>query len=94
MITNGIVYSVSQQKVYGLAELPSHGIINEIYSDFYGMNSDKPQSEDLSRMTYFDETSKKLSGHSATGLTQVIYVNVRHNSTQSLMFFSSDVMTQ
>lgn len=94
IITNGIVYSVSQQKVYGLAELPTHGINIEIYSDFYGMNSEKPQSEDLSRMTYFDETSKKLSGHSATGLTQVIYVNVRHNSTQSLMFFSSDVMTQ
>ena len=58
MITNGIVYSVSQQKVYGLAELPSHGINNEIYHDFYQMSSDKPNSEDLSRMTYFDETLK------------------------------------
>ena len=76
IITNGIVYSVSQQKVYGLAELPSHGIINEIYNDFYGMNSDKPQSEDLSRMTYFDESSKKLIGHSATGLTQVTNINI------------------
>ena len=87
MITNGIVYSVSQQKVYGLAELPSHGIINEIYSDFYGMNSDKPQSEDLSRMTYFDESSKKLNGHSATGLTQVTYININNSIKSSLFLF-------
>ena len=86
IITNGIVYSVSQQKVYGLAELPSHGIINEIYSDFYGMNSDKPQSEDLSRMTYFDESSKKLIGHSATGLTQVTNIKITNNSTKLLLF--------
>ena len=35
IITNGIVYSVSQQKVYGLAELACHGIQNQIYQDFY-----------------------------------------------------------
>lgn len=73
IITNGIVYSVSQQKVYGLAELPSHGINREIYHDFYGMDCDGGKSEDLSKMAYFDETLKKLSGHSATGLTQVNY---------------------
>lgn len=82
MITNGIVYSVSQQKVYGLAELPSHGINKEIYHDFYEMSSDKPKSEDLSRMTYFDETSKKLTGHSATGLTQVRYSIISKNLIQ------------
>ena len=71
IITNGIIYSVSQQKVYGLAELPSHGIIKEIYHDFYGMSCNEVVGEDMSRMTYFDETSKKLSGHTATGLTQV-----------------------
>ena len=85
MITNGIVYSVSQQKVYGLAELPSHGINNEIYHDFHQMRSDKPKSQDLSRMTYFDETSIKLNCHSATGLTQVRYLNIIPNSTQSLL---------
>ena len=73
IITNGIVYSVSQQKVYGLAELPSHGINREIYHDFYGMDCEKVKSEDLSKMAYFDETLTKLSGHSATGLTQVHY---------------------
>ena len=29
----------------------------------------------MSRMTYFDETSKKLNGHTATGLTQVFRDN-------------------
>ena len=87
MITNGIVYSVSQQKVYGLAELPPHGINTEIYNDFYGMSSDMPNSEDLSRMTYFDETSKKLTGHSATGLTQVRHLSIMMNSIQSFSFF-------
>lgn len=71
IITNGIVYSVSQQKVYGLAELPSQGINREIYHDFYGMDCEKTKAEDLSKMSYFDETLTKLSGHSATGLTQV-----------------------
>ena len=71
IITNGIMYSVSQQKVYGLAEMPSHGINNEIYHDFYRMNCNETVVEDMSRMTYFDETSNKLSGHTATGLTQV-----------------------
>lgn len=71
IITNGIMYSVSKQKVYGLAELPNHGINNEIYHDFYGMNCNQVVAEDMSRMTYFDETSQKLSGHTATGLTQV-----------------------
>lgn len=76
IITNGIVYSVSQQKVYGLAELPAHGINREIYHDFYGMNSDKTNEEDLSKMSYFDDTLKKLSGYSATGLTQVSNLRV------------------
>ena len=57
--------------MYGLAELPSHGIIIETYYDFYGINCNEVVGEDMSRMTYFDETSKKLSGHTATGLTQV-----------------------
>lgn len=73
IITNGIVYSASQQKVYGLAEIPSHGINREIYHAFYGMDCEKVKSEDLSKMTYFDETLSKLSGYSATGLTQVHY---------------------
>ena len=73
IITNGIVYSVSQQKVYGSAELPSHGINREIYHDFYGMDCEKVKSEDLSKMAYFDKTLTKLSGYSATGLTQVHY---------------------
>jgi hypothetical protein len=71
IITNGIVYSVSHQKVYGLAELPAHAINREIYHDFYGMNCDKTCDEDLSKMSYFDDTLKKLPGYSATGLTQV-----------------------
>ena len=71
IITNGIVSSVSHQKVYGLAELPAHRIQKEIYHDFYGMNCDKASNDDLTKMSYFDETLKKLSGYSATGLTQV-----------------------
>ena len=74
IITNGIVYSVSQQKVYGLAELPAHAINREIYHDFYGMNCDKTCDEDSSKMSYFDDTLKKLPGYSATGLTQVCYL--------------------
>jgi hypothetical protein len=30
IITNGMVYSVAQQKVYGLAELLCHAVKNEI----------------------------------------------------------------
>lgn len=72
LITNGIVYSVSQQKVYGLAELDSHNIKKEIYHDFYNMDSSSEVKEDLSKMTYFSETADKLIGHVATGLTQVL----------------------
>jgi hypothetical protein len=71
MITNGIMYSVSRNRVFGLAEIPSHGIKVEIYSDFYGMSSESPQNENLSSMNYFEKTAEKLKGHSATGLTQV-----------------------
>ena len=71
IITNGIVYSVSQQKVYGLAELPCHVIKNQIYQDFYHMNSDDNKMDDISENKYFDSTAEKLNGYSATGLTQV-----------------------
>ena len=70
MITNGIMYSVSRNRVFGLAEIPSHGIKVEIYSDFYGMG-ESPKNENLSNMNYFENTAEKLKGHSATGLTQV-----------------------
>ena len=72
IITNGIVYSVSQQKVFGLAELPRHAIKNEIYQNFYGMDSDTPRKDNISEFSYFNETANKMSGHTATGLTQVI----------------------
>ena len=71
MITNGIMYSVTRKKVFGLAEIAKHRIKNEIYQDFYEMKSENSQEEKLTIMTYFDDTSKKLKGHTATGLTQV-----------------------
>ena len=71
MITNGIMYSVTRKKVFGLAEIATHRIKNEIYQDFYEMKSDNSQQESLNNMTYFDNTSKKLKSHTATGLTQV-----------------------
>ena len=73
MITNGIIYSVSRNKVFGLAETASHGIQSEIYQDFYGMQEDKNENDNITSTNYFDETSKKLKGHSATGLTQVLH---------------------
>ena len=72
MITNGIMYSVTRNKVFGLAEISTHGIKNEIYQDFYGMNSNELQQEKMTNMKYFDETAQKLKGHTATGLTQVM----------------------
>ena len=93
MITNEIVYSVSQQKVYGLAELPPHGINTEIYNDFYGMSSDMSNSEELSRMAYFDETSKKPTGHSATGLTQVGHFSIMMNSIISFSFLKPSLLS-
>lgn len=71
MITNGIMYSVTRNKVFGLAEIASHRIKNEIYQDFYNMKSENTQQENMTKMTFFDDTSKKLKGHTATGLTQV-----------------------
>ena len=71
LITNGIVYSVSQQKVYGLAELDVHNIKKEIYHDFFKMETTGEVKDDLSTMAYFSETADKLTGHVATGLTQV-----------------------
>ena len=72
MITNGIMYSVTRNKVFGLAEISTHGIKNEIYQDFYGMNSNELKQEKMTNMKYFDETAQKLKGHTATGLTQVM----------------------
>ena len=63
---------VSRQKVYGFAEVPAHAIKREILHDFYGMNCGKTCDEDITKMSYFDD--KKLSGYSATGLTQVYYL--------------------
>ena len=71
LITNGIVYSVSQQKVYGLAELDIHSVKKEIYHDFYKMDSTGEVKDDLSTMAYFSDAADKLTGHVATGLTQV-----------------------
>lgn len=71
LITNGIVYSVSQQKVYGLAELDGHHIKKEIYHDLFKMDSESVAKEDLSTMAYFSDTADKLTGHVVTGLTQV-----------------------
>ena len=71
MITNGITYSVTRNKVFGLAEMTPHRIKNETYQDFYNMQSENTQKEKMTKMTYFDDTSKKLKGHTATGLTQV-----------------------
>lgn len=73
MITNGIIYSVSRNKVFGLAETASHGIQSEIYQDFYGMKEDNNDNDNITSTNYFDETSKKLKGYSATGLTQVFH---------------------
>lgn len=75
MITSGIVYSVNQQKVFGLCEVAPHGIKNEIYQDFYEMKPDNNSKCDNPRtMSYFTDTAKKLVGHSATGLTQVLHI--------------------
>lgn len=71
IITNGIVYSVTQQKVFGLAELPRHAIKNEIYQNFYGMDSETPHKDNITDFSYFNKTANKLTGHTATGLTQV-----------------------
>jgi hypothetical protein len=71
IITNGIVYSVSQQKVYGLSELSGHNIKTEIYHDFYKMDSNGQTKEDLSKVSYFNDTAEKMEGYKATGLTQV-----------------------
>ena len=76
LITNGIVYSVSQKKVYGLAELAGHNIKSEIYHDFYKMDSESGAKEDLSNMSYFNDTADKISGHQATGLTQVSKISI------------------
>lgn len=85
IITNGIVYSVSQQKVFGLAELPRHAIKNEIYQNFYGMDTETPGKDNVSDYSYFNDTSNKLIGHTATGLTQVNYtiylVKPRHHNS-------------
>lgn len=35
------------------------------------MKSENSQEEKLTNMTYFDDTSKKLKGHTATGLIKV-----------------------
>lgn len=85
MITNGIIYSVSRNKVFGLAETASHGIQSEIYQDFYGMQEDKNENDNIISTNYFDETSKKLKGHSATGLTQVFHFTYKLNKQCTLM---------
>ena len=72
IITNGIVYSVSQQKVFGLAELGSHEIKKKIYQNFYGMDPDNQKEDDFGDFT---KTAEKLSGNTATGLTQVSEIN-------------------
>ena len=93
IITNGIVYSVSQQKVFGLAELPRHAIKSEIYQNFYEMDSDTPKDDNISEFSYFNETANKLSGHSSTGLTQVSSPTCTISSTlhQAKFFFSINV---
>lgn len=73
MITNGIICSVSRNKVFGLAETASHRIQYETYQDFYGMKEDNNDNDNITSTNYFDETSKKLKGYSATGLTQVFH---------------------
>ena len=71
IVTNGIVYSVSQQKIFGLAEMPCHAVKNEIYQNFYGMDPDKLDDDEFSSSSFFSKTSAKLVGHTVTGLTQV-----------------------
>lgn len=73
IITNGIIYSVSQQKIYGLSELPSHAIKSQIYQEFYEMSSEESKIDNINETQYFDATASKLAGHAATGLTQVGY---------------------
>jgi hypothetical protein len=90
MITNGIIYSVSRNKVFGLAETASHGIQSEIYQDFYGMKEDSNDNDNITSTNYFDETSKKLKGHSATGLTQVFhYISISKQTTNSIEILDS-----
>ena len=74
MITNGIVYSVSQQKVFGLSDTKPHGMKSEIYQDFYDMKPDDNKENNPNKMSYFTDTANKLPGHTATGLTQVIEI--------------------
>jgi hypothetical protein len=71
VITGGVIYSVTRNKVFGLAEVSGHDIQTEIYQDFYGMKSDIVVPEKMTSMNDFDQTAKKMKGHTATGLTQV-----------------------
>ena len=63
--------------MFGLAEIAPHGIKNEIYQDFYDMKSDDAKKENMSNMNYFNQTSQKLKGHTATGLTQVQLISIK-----------------
>jgi hypothetical protein len=51
IITNEIVYSVSQQKVYGLSELARHSIKTVINHDFYKMDGQRETNEDMSNVS-------------------------------------------
>ena len=67
-MTNGIIYSVSQQKVFG----PCHAVKNEIYQKIYGMDPDKLYDDEFSNSSFFSKTSAKLVGHTATGLRAIV----------------------
>ena len=86
IITNGIVYSVSKQKECGLCELPSHAIKSQIYQEFYEMNSEESKIDKISETQYFESTASKLSGYTATGLTQVGNLPF-HNCKYDIVFY-------
>ena len=63
--------SLTHSNVFGLSEIAPHDVKSEIFHDFYGMECDGGNKDTPASMSYFTETSKKLDGHTATGLTQV-----------------------
>ena len=71
IIVNGIIYSVTHQKVYGLSDLPAHRIKQHLFCDFNQMDTTISNTEDIADHQYFKKTEKKLDGNKASGFTQV-----------------------
>lgn len=81
IIVSGIVYSATEKRVYGLADLPMHFIQEEIFKAFYDVVPDNDEKstennkllemDDPSDPKYFQESSEKLKHVLAKGFIQV-----------------------